>query len=213
MFSAAFMPLHAGSWLISIFEPLGAAPSNFTVPLTVATVAGSMGVAAGVAAGCSADGLEAGASSFLLHAASTSKPHRASMPTIIIFQPVFLFIMSPFLEMGIHVIKNFVIPNAERQRRRRNLLSRAPTMPPDNQTDYSTATLRSAQDVAPLSLACDRSSAAQPLSRAASPKPPAAALRPSVGKCNPSTVSGGLLCIPGTKAESARQTPTGSPAA
>ena len=32
---------------MSIFAALGAVPSNFTVPLTVATVAGSMGVAAG----------------------------------------------------------------------------------------------------------------------------------------------------------------------
>ena len=46
-------PLQAGSWLMSILAGLGAAPSNFTVPLMVATVAGSIGVAAGWA-GCSA---------------------------------------------------------------------------------------------------------------------------------------------------------------
>jgi hypothetical protein len=74
---------------MSIFAGFGAAPSNLTVPLTVATVAGSIGVAAGAeAAGASAAG--AGASSFLLHAASTSNAH---MPAI--NQMVF-FMMSPF---------------------------------------------------------------------------------------------------------------------
>jgi hypothetical protein len=80
---------------MSIFEAFGAAPSNFTVPLMVATVAGSIGVA-GVAAGCSAAGLAAGASSFLLQACSTNIAHRTSRLTDIA-QPVFLFMMSPFL--------------------------------------------------------------------------------------------------------------------
>src|SRR5579863_3388916 len=83
------MPLQAGSWLMSIFEALGAAPSNFTVPLTVATVAGSMGVAAGAAAGWSAIGLE-GCSSFLLQAVS-SRHTAASRVTTIIARCVFLF--------------------------------------------------------------------------------------------------------------------------
>src|ERR1700757_3808689 len=56
-FSAVFEPLQLGSWLMSILAGFGAAPSNFTVPLTLAAVAGSMGVGAGadagVAAGCS----------------------------------------------------------------------------------------------------------------------------------------------------------------
>jgi hypothetical protein len=77
---------------MSILAALGAVPSNFTVPLTLATVAGSMGVAAAGAAACSA-ALEAGASSFLLHAASTKSAHNAS---VMIVQLVFLFMMSPF---------------------------------------------------------------------------------------------------------------------
>src|SRR2546430_671138 len=53
--SAVFVPEQFGSWLISIFAARGAAPSNFTVPLTPAAVAGSIGAAAGAAglAGCS----------------------------------------------------------------------------------------------------------------------------------------------------------------
>src|SRR5258707_7386302 len=39
-----------GSWLISILEAFGAVPSNLTVPLIVAAVAGSIGVA-----GCAGD--------------------------------------------------------------------------------------------------------------------------------------------------------------
>jgi hypothetical protein len=78
---------------MSIFASLGAGPSNFTVPLTVATVAGSIGVAAGAAAGCSAMELE-GCSSFLLHADANSKKHNASTLTVIIVQLVFLFMMS-----------------------------------------------------------------------------------------------------------------------
>jgi hypothetical protein len=96
MFSASFMPLQPGSWLISIFDAFGAAPSNFTVPLIVATVAGSMGVAGAAAAGCSAAGFAAGVSSFLLQAASASNPHNAN-PLTVTVQPVFLFIMSSFL--------------------------------------------------------------------------------------------------------------------
>ena len=49
MVSAVLAPLQAASWLMSIFAALGAAPSSFTVPLTLATVAGSIGVAAGAA--------------------------------------------------------------------------------------------------------------------------------------------------------------------
>jgi hypothetical protein len=56
-------------------------------------VAGSIGVAAGAAAGCSAAGPE-GCSSFLLHADAISKKHNASALTVIIVQLVFLFIMS-----------------------------------------------------------------------------------------------------------------------
>jgi nitrate reductase gamma subunit len=96
------MPLQAGSWLMSIFDAFGAIPSNLTVPFTVATVAGSMGVAAGAIAGWSADIVLAGCSSFLVQAAISSKPHRASTLTDII-QLVFLFMMSFFLSCLIFI--------------------------------------------------------------------------------------------------------------
>src|SRR5271168_2238620 len=54
-FSAVFVPLQLGSWLMSILAAFGAAPSNFTVPLTDAAVAGSIGVAAGAAGAVAAD--------------------------------------------------------------------------------------------------------------------------------------------------------------
>ncbi len=92
------MPLQAGSWLMSIFAAFGAAPSNLTVPLTVATVAGSIGVAAGAGAGCS-DTLLVDCSVFLFLAACTRQQQSAQcqhadryhLPT------VFLFMMSFFL--------------------------------------------------------------------------------------------------------------------
>src|SRR5260370_38407109 len=70
-FSAVFEPWQLASWLMSILAALGAAPSNFTVPLTLAAVAGSIGVAAGDpgrAAGCSS------AVSFLPHPATGTAP-------------------------------------------------------------------------------------------------------------------------------------------
>src|ERR1700747_2523307 len=101
MFSASLVPLQPGSWLMSILEALGAVPSNFTVPLIVAAVAGSIGVAGPDAAGCSAVGLDAGASSFLLQAASTSSADNPSTPIVTIAHPVFLFMMSPFLQRNV----------------------------------------------------------------------------------------------------------------
>src|SRR5271166_696565 len=92
MVSALLVPLHAASWLMSILAALGAAPSSFTVPLTLATVAGSMGVAAG-AGWASAAGAAAGCSSFLLQPASIPNP-KQSRPSIAIH--VFLFIITPF---------------------------------------------------------------------------------------------------------------------
>src|SRR5512146_2957367 len=72
MVSVVLVPLHAGSWLISSFVGLGAVPSNLTVPLTVAAVAGSIGVAAAGAADFSAGALDAcSVFSFLLHATSS----------------------------------------------------------------------------------------------------------------------------------------------
>src|SRR5215467_4502290 len=88
--SAVFVPLQAGSWLISIFAAGGAVPSNFTAPLTLAAVAGSIGVAAvaaaGAAVGCSA------VSSFLPQPASRISPHIAGR--LRIFIQVFVFIFS-----------------------------------------------------------------------------------------------------------------------
>src|SRR5260370_24331769 len=69
IFSAMFEPAQLGSWLMSILAGFGAAPSNFTVPLMLAAVAGSMGVAAGAAAELGAAGCSS-AVSFLPHPAS-----------------------------------------------------------------------------------------------------------------------------------------------
>src|SRR5579864_6339029 len=80
---------------MSILEAFGAVPSNLTVPLTVAAVAGSMGVAAGAADSAGAL-LDCSVFSFLLHAASVNNTHIASVPTAIVAQPVFLFMMLPF---------------------------------------------------------------------------------------------------------------------
>src|SRR5215472_16116212 len=88
MVSAVLSPLQAGSWLMSILAGLGAAPSSFTVPLTRATVAGSMGVAAGAAAGGLAD---SPVSSFLLQAAN-SRHNDASITSHVLVR----FMMSPF---------------------------------------------------------------------------------------------------------------------
>src|SRR5580700_6461615 len=77
---------------MSILAALGAPPSSFTVPLTLATVAGSIGVAAG-AAGAAISGAAAGASSFLLQPARIPKPRHSRVIKAI---HVFLFIMSPF---------------------------------------------------------------------------------------------------------------------
>src|ERR671924_213143 len=79
---------------MSILTAFGASPSNFTVPLTLAAVAGSIGVAAGaaagVAAGCSA------VSSFL-----PPQPVRRTSPHVTgrlrNFIQIFVFIFSLFL--------------------------------------------------------------------------------------------------------------------
>src|SRR5581483_7053526 len=91
MFSAVFVPLHAGSWLISIFCGFGAVPLNFTVPFTVATVFGSMAVPA---AFVSAPELSCSSLvfSFLLQPASRTVPRNAIRPSIAI--QALLFMMS-----------------------------------------------------------------------------------------------------------------------
>src|SRR6266481_1755329 len=94
-FSAMFMPLQAGSWLMSILAALGASPSSFTVPLILAAVAGSIGVAAG-AAGAEAAGVAAGSElSFLPHPARRTRPKEAAKPQTAI--NVFVFMFSPYL--------------------------------------------------------------------------------------------------------------------
>src|ERR1700716_2284671 len=76
---------------MSILAALGAAPSNFTVPLTLAAVAGSMGAAAGPAvglvAGCSS------ADSFLPHPARRTIPSKADR--LQIAKVCFFFILFP----------------------------------------------------------------------------------------------------------------------
>src|SRR5437763_16173122 len=83
MFSAVFVPLHAGSWLISIFCGFGAVPVNFTVPVTVATVFGSIAVAAAFVSApelsCTSLVL-----SIVLHAASRMMLSHAIRPRIAI---------------------------------------------------------------------------------------------------------------------------------
>src|SRR5256884_5752661 len=76
-----FVPLQAGSWLMSILAALGASPSSFTTPTMEAAVAGSMAMAgaaadAGVleAAGCSS------APSFLPHPARRTSPNKPAEP-------------------------------------------------------------------------------------------------------------------------------------
>src|ERR1700758_5092698 len=90
MFSASFVPLQPGSWLMSILDALGAVPSNFTVPLMVATVAGSMGVAAGAADSVGVL-LDCSVFSFLLQGASVNNAQIARVLTAMA-QLVFLFI-------------------------------------------------------------------------------------------------------------------------
>jgi len=78
---------------MSILEALGAAPSSFTVPLTVATVAGSMGVAAGVAAGADEGALEDFSVFFNYPQATESRRHKeANITSHVLVQ----FMMSPF---------------------------------------------------------------------------------------------------------------------
>src|SRR5580693_5429005 len=100
MFSAVFEPAQFGSWLMSILAAFGAAPSNFTVPLTEPTVAGSMGVAvgAGVAAtegaGCS--------SSFLPHPAIKTRPGKTQIASHFL-----VFMMSPHLASNLKLAQIF----------------------------------------------------------------------------------------------------------
>src|SRR5207248_6526160 len=90
-------PLQAASWLMSILDGLAAVPSYLTVPLTDATVAGSIGVAAGagVAAFSSVALEDCSVFSFLLHAPRSSKLARQISASTA--SHVFLIMMSPLL--------------------------------------------------------------------------------------------------------------------
>src|SRR5258708_31929494 len=91
-FSAVLVPLQAGSWLMSILAALGASPSNFTVPLMLAAVAGSIGVA-GAAAGAAALGVAAGSLlSFLPQPARRTRPNEAAKPQTAIKVLFFMFL-------------------------------------------------------------------------------------------------------------------------
>src|SRR5467141_2562470 len=91
-FSATLVPLQAGSWLMSILAALGASPSNFTVPLMLAAVAGSIGVA-GAAAGAAALGVAAGSLlSFLPQPARRTRPNEAAKPQTAIKVLFFIFL-------------------------------------------------------------------------------------------------------------------------
>src|SRR6266853_3675252 len=91
MFSAVFEPAQLESWLMSILAGLGATPSNFTVPLTVAAVAGSIGVAAGAAAGLGAAGCSSPVS-FLPHPTHRRRPDKVAIAT-----NVLVFMLLPHL--------------------------------------------------------------------------------------------------------------------
>src|SRR4030095_9272993 len=94
MVSAWLAPLQAGSWLMSIFAPLGAVPSNFTTPLMDATVAGSIGVGGAAGAAFSSVVLEAcSVFSFLLQPTRTPKTKNAPR---VIANILLRFIASPF---------------------------------------------------------------------------------------------------------------------
>src|SRR5450631_2902186 len=83
---------------MSILDAFGAVPSNFTVPLMVATVAGSIGVAGCAGAADSAGALlDCSVLSFLLHAANVSSAKSATVPIIADFHPRLLFMISPSL--------------------------------------------------------------------------------------------------------------------
>src|SRR6202051_3623968 len=91
--SAVFVPLQAGSWLMSIFAALGAVPARLTVPLTLAAVAGSIGAAAGVAAPPGA--ADSSSLGFLLHAVSRTRPTMAHSASVT--NDCFRFMISLYL--------------------------------------------------------------------------------------------------------------------
>jgi hypothetical protein len=93
--SAVFVPLQAGSWLISIFAALGAVPSRLTVPLTLAAVAGSIGVAAGAAPLLGA--ADSSGFGFLLHAVNRTRPTTAQRPRVTIHGFLFIIVPAPFM--------------------------------------------------------------------------------------------------------------------
>src|SRR6202047_4773208 len=92
--SAVFGPLQAGSWLMSIFAALGAVPARLTVPLTLAAVAGSIGVAAGADV-AAVPGAADSSLGFLLHAVSRTRPTMAQSASVT--NDCFRFMISLYL--------------------------------------------------------------------------------------------------------------------
>src|SRR5262249_2102213 len=120
-------PLQAGSWLMSILAGFGAAPSSLTVPETEATVAGSIGVAAGAGAAAFSSGAfeDCSVFSFLLHPASTSRPRTPRRPDKA--NHFFRFMISqPFLVVLRLLAKPYILSRSTdscRARRHRPLVS------------------------------------------------------------------------------------------
>src|SRR5262249_4781926 len=84
---------------MSIAAAFGAAPSNFTMPLTAAAVAGSIGVAGAVAAaGAAAAGWSSGVS-FLLHPAGNWSKHSAASMQLVI--QIVLFMSCSLLRVSV----------------------------------------------------------------------------------------------------------------
>src|SRR5713226_8413077 len=93
--SAVFRPLQAGSWLMSIFAALGAVPARLTVPLTLAAVVGSIGVAAGPDVAAEPGAADCSSLGFLLHAVSRTRPTSAHRPRVT--NDCFRFMISLYL--------------------------------------------------------------------------------------------------------------------
>src|SRR5208282_4270135 len=112
--SAVFVPLQAGSWLMSIFAALGAVPAKLTVPLTLAAVAGSIGVAAGAGA-AAVLGAAVCSSGFLLHAVSRTRPTTAHRPRVI--KHSFRFMISLHLSWNwVEILAIILLPAARPHR-------------------------------------------------------------------------------------------------
>src|SRR5437899_13005893 len=82
MVSDMLLPLQAGSWLMSILAGLGTAPPYVAVPLTVAAVAGSIGVEAVFASLAAEVACSSLVFSFLLQPTSSANAKSQSSPSV-----------------------------------------------------------------------------------------------------------------------------------